>query len=154
MTPLFPVRFRVKAPVTRRPPHSPVREDFPHTVLRFRLFLPSLQPIRRHPDGRVTVLPKVAIATLHTLLEFGDTVCGLRVPPVVPPSKTPHPASPSLQWVAWASLPHLPARKPISEHRYYDQLRLPNVHPGFVRFWLSAPGTLPFASLFLDRRQG
>ena len=26
------VGFRVKAPVTRRPPHRPVREDFPHTV--------------------------------------------------------------------------------------------------------------------------
>ena len=28
------------------------------------------------------------------------------------------------------------------ELRYYDQLRLPNDFPGFVRFWLSAPGTL------------
>jgi len=32
------VRFRVKAPVTRRPPHRPVREDFPHTVPRLRFF--------------------------------------------------------------------------------------------------------------------
>jgi hypothetical protein len=30
--------FRVKAPVTRRPPHRSVREDFPHTVPRFRFF--------------------------------------------------------------------------------------------------------------------
>ena len=26
--------FRVEAPVTRRSPHRPVREDFPHTVPR------------------------------------------------------------------------------------------------------------------------
>ena len=49
--------FRVKAPVARRPPHRSVREDFPHTVLRFKLFLPSYQPIRRHPDWRITLLP-------------------------------------------------------------------------------------------------
>jgi len=54
---LFAVRFRVKAPVTRCPPHSPGREDFPHPVPRFRLFLPSHQPIRRHPDWRITMLP-------------------------------------------------------------------------------------------------
>ena len=30
----FGVWFRVKAPVTWRPPHRPVREDFPHTVPR------------------------------------------------------------------------------------------------------------------------
>jgi len=32
------VWFRVEAPVTRRSPHRPVREGFPHTVPRFRLF--------------------------------------------------------------------------------------------------------------------
>ncbi|MGB2690840.1 MAG: hypothetical protein WBC36_17805 [Desulfobacterales bacterium] len=37
----------------------------------------------------------------------GDTVCGLRVPPVVPFDRSLCPAPPSLQWVAWASLPHL-----------------------------------------------
>ncbi len=30
--------FQVEAPVTRRSPHRPVREDFPHTVPRFQLF--------------------------------------------------------------------------------------------------------------------
>ena len=54
---VFGVRFRVKAPVARRPPHRPVLEDFPHTVPRFRLFSPSRQPIRRHPDWRITLLP-------------------------------------------------------------------------------------------------
>jgi len=44
-----PVRLLVKAPLTRRPSRSAVREAFPHTVLRFRLFLPSHQPIRQHP---------------------------------------------------------------------------------------------------------
>jgi len=52
-----PSGFRVKAPVTRRPPHRSVREAFPHTVPRFRPFLPSRQPIRRHPDWRITLLP-------------------------------------------------------------------------------------------------
>jgi hypothetical protein len=41
----------------------------------------------------------------------------LEVSPICPPSRTVCPASPSLQWVAWASLPHLP--------RYYAPLRLP-----------------------------
>ncbi len=53
----FPVKFRVKAPLTRRPPHRSVREDFPHTVPRFRPFLPSRQPARRHPGWRITLLP-------------------------------------------------------------------------------------------------
>jgi len=42
-----PVWFRVEAPVTRRSPHRSGREAFPHTVPRFKLFLPSCQPIRR-----------------------------------------------------------------------------------------------------------
>ena len=53
----LPSPIRVKAPVTRRPPHSSGREDFPHPVPRFWPFLPSHQPIRRHPDGRMTLLP-------------------------------------------------------------------------------------------------
>ena len=53
----FCIWFRVKAPLTRRPPHRSVREAFPHTVPRFRPFLPSRQPIRRHPDWRITLLP-------------------------------------------------------------------------------------------------
>ena len=54
---ILAVQFRVKAPLTRRPPHRSVREAFPHTVPRFKLFLPSHQPIRRHPDWRITLLP-------------------------------------------------------------------------------------------------
>ena len=55
--PALAVQFRVKAPVTRRPLHRPGGEDFPHPVPRFRPFLPSPQPIRRHPDWRITLLP-------------------------------------------------------------------------------------------------
>jgi hypothetical protein len=33
------------------------RAVFPHPVPRFRLFLPSRQPIRRHPDLRITLQP-------------------------------------------------------------------------------------------------
>ena len=51
------IKFQVEAPVTRRSPHRPVLEDFPHTVPRFRFFLPNLQPIRRHPDWCITLLP-------------------------------------------------------------------------------------------------
>ena len=36
-----------------------------------------------------------------------DTVFGLGVPPVVPFNRTLCPASPSLQWVPWVSVPHL-----------------------------------------------
>jgi hypothetical protein len=41
----------------------------------------------------------------------------LDVPPIFPSNRTLCPASPSLQWVPWASVPHL--------HRYYARLRLP-----------------------------
>jgi len=47
------VRFRVKAPVTRRPPHRPGREGFPHPVPRWpETFVPG-QPNRRHPIWRI-----------------------------------------------------------------------------------------------------
>ena len=49
--------FQVEAPVTRRSPHRPGLEDFPHPVPRFRPFLPGRQPIKRHPDWRITLLP-------------------------------------------------------------------------------------------------
>ena len=64
-------------------------------------------------------------------------VCDLEVSPIFPPEKTLRPASPFLQWVPWASVPHL--------HRYYDQLRLPIALPRLVRFSLSSPGT-PYIS--------
>ena len=56
------------------------------------------------------VLPRLAhnYAVLNALRRsFGDTVCCLEVPPVVPFSRTLCPASPSLQWVPWTSVPHL-----------------------------------------------
>ena len=62
--------------------------------------------------------------------------------PIVPSRETLCPASPSLQWVPWTSVPHLTGRPFGASHRYYDPLRLPNAHPGFVRSSLSAPGTL------------
>jgi hypothetical protein len=46
--------IRVEAPVTRRSPHRPVREGFPHTVPRFCF---SQKPNRRHPVWRTTLLP-------------------------------------------------------------------------------------------------
>ena len=57
----------------------------------------------------------------------------LEVSPIYPPNRTVCPASPSLQWVAWASLPHLP--------RYCAPLRLPAVLLGPLRF-RSLPNTL------------
>jgi hypothetical protein len=47
----------------------------------------------------------VVLNALHR--SCGDTVCGLEVPPVVPFGRTLCPASPSLQWVPWTSVPHL-----------------------------------------------
>ncbi len=45
--------------------------------------------------------------------------------PVFPASNALYPTLPSLRWVAWASLPHLPGRS--SDPRYYARLRLPVV---------------------------
>ena len=71
-------------------------------------------------------------------------VCDFCVSPIVPTRETLCPASPSLQWVAWASLPHLTVQLSTTEHRYYDPLRLPEACLRFVRSSLSAPDTLPF----------
>ena len=68
--------------------------------------------------------------------------------PVGPLNKTLCPASPSLQWVLWASVPHLPGQDINTlDHRYYDPLRLPNARLGVVRSSLSAPDTLYRPSL-------
>lgn len=75
-----------------------------------------------------------AYATHSTSPGFGDTVCGLNVPAVILPGKTPYLASPSLHWVAWASLPQF--------LRYYAPLRLPSAFLGSLRFSLSLPNTL------------
>ncbi len=53
--------FRVKAPVARRPPHRPGREDFPHPVPRLPVISDD-KPVRRHTDWRI------AVATLMTIL--------------------------------------------------------------------------------------
>ena len=55
-------------------------------------------------------------------------------------------ASPSLQWVAWTSLPHLPVTGHCLQHRYYCPLRLPKALLGFVPSSVSSPDTL-FAPL-------
>jgi len=62
-------------------------------------------------------------------VSFVDTVCELNVSPVVPLSRVSCPASPSLQWVPWASVPHLLATIPSWQHRYYALLRLPLPFP-------------------------
>ena len=80
-----------------------------------------------------------------------DTVGDLNVSPVGPFSETLCPASPSLQWVLWASVPHLPSQDLNTlDHRYYDPLRLPNAHLGVVRSSLSYPNTLYRPSLPLS----
>lgn len=68
--------------------------------------------------------------------------CDFCASSIVPFSDTLCPTSPSLQRVAWASLPRLPGRLFPSDHRYYVPLRLPHVHFGFVRCSLSLPDTL------------
>ena len=60
---------------------------------------------------------------------FVDTVSKLNVSPVVPLSRVSCPASPSLQWVPWASVPHLPVTAHFQQHRYYAPLRLPLPFP-------------------------
>jgi hypothetical protein len=73
------------------------------------------------------------------------------VSPVGPFNKTLCPASPSLQWVLWASVPHLPGQDINTlDHRYYDPLRLLRLRRtrlGVVRSSLSAPDTLYRPSL-------
>jgi hypothetical protein len=56
--------------------------------------------------GRTTWLP-IALCRVS-----GDKICGLCVPLLFPHSRSLCPASPSLQWVLWASVPHLPVRTP------------------------------------------
>ena len=73
------------------------------------------------------------------------------VSPIGPSRKTLCPASPSLQWVPWALVPHLTGQgnKSATGHRYYGRLRLPNAHLGLLRYSLSSPDTLvaPLLSL-------
>jgi len=71
-------------------------------------------------------------------------VCDLEVPPIVPSSKTLCPASPSLQWVPWAPVPHLPGQALAypPDHRYYNQLRLPTARLEVLRSRYRPPDTL------------
>jgi hypothetical protein len=62
----------------------------------------------------------------------------LEVSPICPPSRTVCPASPSLPWVPWASVPHLP--------RSRAPLRLPALPLGSLRV-RSLPNTLSAPSL-------
>jgi hypothetical protein len=57
------------------------------------------------PLWRMTRLPPCALCR-----NVVDTFLGLEVPWVYHPDRTSYPASPSLEWVAWATLPHLPGR--------------------------------------------
>jgi len=45
------VRFQVEAPVTRRSPHRPGLEDFPHPVPRFRFFYQTINHPGDTPSG-------------------------------------------------------------------------------------------------------
>jgi hypothetical protein len=46
-----PIRFQVEAPVTRRSPHRPGLEDFPHPVPRFRFFYQTINHSGDTPSG-------------------------------------------------------------------------------------------------------
>ena len=62
------------------------------------------------------------------------------------------PASPSLQWVPWALVPHLLSQVFLSpDLRYYAPLRLPSALLGSLRFWLSLPDTLTCFPSFVSR---
>ena len=85
-------------------------------------------------------------------LQLVSLVALSKVSPIVPSKKTLYPASPSLQRVAWASLPLL-LSPVIPDYRYYDPLRLPIVHLVRVCYSLSAHNTLlacPQAALLSD----
>jgi hypothetical protein len=56
------VRFRVKAPVPRRPPHSSGREGCPHPVPRSPAACVPGEPPRRHPVWRIPVLSLARLA--------------------------------------------------------------------------------------------
>jgi hypothetical protein len=77
--------------------------------------------------------------------------CGLSVPAIFPTDKTLHPASPSLQWVLWISVPHLlscPIDNTTFSYRYYVPLRPPLFHLGSLRFRLVSQylACFPFSS--------
>ncbi len=79
-------------------------------------------------------------ATLALYRTCVDTICGFNVPLVVPLNRTLCPASPSLQWVPWALVPHLHGTDAVCCFatgvnlylRYYASLRLPIARLGFL----------------------
>jgi hypothetical protein len=80
--------FRVKAPVTRRPPHRSGREGFPHPVPRSPAACVTGEPHRRHPVWR---LPVLSLARLESVV------------PVAPCSGVAW-----IRFVSPASLPEVP----------------------------------------------
>jgi hypothetical protein len=88
----------------------------------------SQKPSRSHPTWRITfATPQVVTTPTCSAIHWSsvDTVGELKVSPVFPTSRTLCPASPSLQWVLWVSVPHLPNLDTYQGHRYYAPLRLP-----------------------------
>src|SRR5437870_5729491 len=71
------------------------------------------------------------IACCAIRCSFVDTVCDLGVSPIFPHSRVFCPASPSLQWIPWASVLHL--------LWYYALLRLPSVLLDSLRFVARLP---------------
>ena len=59
------VRFRVKAPVPRRPPHRSGREGFPPPVPREPEAFAHASPNRRHPVWRITLLALALRDVVH-----------------------------------------------------------------------------------------
>ena len=103
-------------------------------------------------------------ATPHTLLHLRLYELRFLSTSVVPHSRTLCPASPSLQWVLCASVPHLHGTDAVcclatgvyTYHRYYDPLRLPIAHLGVLHFRLPPiPCKLPLRFVSrLSRRVG
>ena len=64
-TRLEAVRFRGKAPVTRRPPHRSGRAGFPHPVPREPPAAANGAPSRRHPAWRLPLLSRPLLDVVH-----------------------------------------------------------------------------------------
>src|SRR5262249_50438775 len=139
------VRFRVKAPVPRRPPHRSGRAGFPHPVPREPAACVTGSPHRRHPVWRI---PLLALARRDgTRCAWGAMLWSVMAT-VGEPSVSPRGPSrwrdarrrlPSRGSLG-TSVPHLP--------RDSAPLRLPMAHRGGVRCSLAFPDPLGRASGF------
>jgi len=93
------VRFRVKAPVPRRPPHRSGREGVPPPVPQEPKACANGEPSRRHPAWRITVLSRPLLEVgndpglrqrqlardgRHTLLPASGARVAASAPPVAP----------------------------------------------------------------------